>query len=120
MQPLNKKSKRSAALELLKARGVPASEAAPLLHRLLWRCGIDVPPPHFSSFWFNAALTGGFCGLGWGLIMWLFFWSRQSMPVLLALLITVLFGFFMGLMMASICRHTARAAQVPSWREFEG
>jgi len=118
MPLMNKESRRAAALELLKARGIPANEAAPHFHRLLWRCGIDVPPPHFASFRFNVAFIGGFSGVGWGLIMWLFVWQRQSMPVFLAVAIAALFGVAMGLVMASICRHTARAAQIPSWREF--
>ncbi|UWX03491.1 hypothetical protein H1235_10200 [Pseudoxanthomonas sp. NC8] len=63
------------------ALGVSPSTAAPPLWKLLWRLGIDLPPPLFMGFWHTALLMGSFFGLFWGLFMWLFMWSRQGMPV---------------------------------------
>ena len=110
--------KRAAALALLKSRGIRTLEAAPPLHRLLWACGIDLLPPHFSSFWFNAGLIGCFSGFAWGLTMWLFHWMRHPVPLFWALAATALFGITLGLTMAGIYRRDVLAGRIPSWQEI--
>jgi hypothetical protein len=110
--------KRSAALALLQSRGIRASEAASPLHRLLWACGIDVPPPHFCGFWFNASLMGCFFGLAWGITMWLLQWRHDPLPLFWALAVIALLGITFGLAMAGIYRRDVLAGHIPSWQEI--
>jgi hypothetical protein len=111
-------SKHAAAVALLASKGIGPWEAAPPLHRLLWRCGIAVPPPHFCGFWFNASLMGAVFGPGWGLIMWLFYWSHKSMPVPWCVAAAGLSGVTFGLFMAAVYLRDTSMCKLPSWREF--
>ena len=102
------------------ALGVSPSTAAPPLWKLLWRLGIDLPPPLFMGFWQTALLMGSFFGLFWGLFMWLFMWSRQGMPVWIMLSSAILAGVLFGLCMAAYFRHLARKHRLPSWSAYTG
>lgn len=62
--------KRDAALTLLAKTGMWRSNYEPPILRLMWRAGVDVPPPHFAQFWQNAVVTGGFYAIAWGLLMY--------------------------------------------------
>src|SRR4051812_10526784 len=57
-------------LEDLKQRGISEYTTAPPFYRLLWRMGLETPPPHFASFGSIALTLGVFFGVGWGLLMW--------------------------------------------------
>src|SRR5437660_5224471 len=92
--------KREAALKVLAATGIRRSNYAPPLVRLLWRLGLDVPPPHFGNFWGTALFMGSFFGVGWGLIMWLFVWSLQGIPVAFVFSTAIGAGVMFGLSMA--------------------
>ncbi|MFZ6755548.1 DUF6404 family protein, partial [Undibacterium sp. Dicai25W] len=50
---MNCSRKRGAALKLLESIGISRSNYAPPLVRLLWRVGIDIPPPHFGGIFTN-------------------------------------------------------------------
>jgi len=52
----------------LQSQGVRPYRAAPPLFRLLWRCGVHIPPPYYLSFAQGAAVSGIF----YGLVMWIF------------------------------------------------
>ncbi len=54
------------------------SHYAPPLIRLLWKAGVQVPPPHFQSFLRAALGMGLWFGMFWGVVMWIFFWSRSD------------------------------------------
>ena len=47
--------------------GLKEAAFAPPLYRLLWRLGIEVPPPLFSSFASIAMIQGALFGIGWGI-----------------------------------------------------
>jgi hypothetical protein len=100
--------------------GVSKSTAAPPAWRLLWRLGIEVPPPLFMPFVPGALTMSAFFGLCWGLAMWGILWARQGMPLgimgVTALTAGLLFGFFM----AAYFRHLARKHRLPSWAEYTG
>jgi len=62
--------KVQAALRHLDAAGVQRRHSAPPLHRLLWRTGVNAPPPIIASVASNALLMGIWFALGWGVLMW--------------------------------------------------
>lgn len=101
--------------------GISPYTAAPPLYRLLWRLGVEIPPPLFAAFLPNALLMGGFFACGWGLLMWLFTWSGngQVSPVL-ALLLALSAGLMFGIAMALYLRSKARQLNLPPWSEYAG
>src|SRR5690606_5915862 len=99
---------------------VPRGTAAPPAWRLLWKLGIEVPPPLFARF-APAALAMGACfGLGWGLAMWAILWARQDMPVGVMVVASLAAGALFGLAMAAYFRHLARRHALPPWSEYTG
>jgi Family of unknown function (DUF6404) len=75
----------------LQAAGIGRYTTAPPLYRLLWRMGVETPPPHFASLGSIALLMGLFFGMSWGLVSGFWFgartmcqlpsrWSRRCWP----------------------------------------
>lgn len=100
--------------------GVPASTAAPSAWRLLWRLGVEVPPPLFTPFWTGALAMGTVFGVFWGLLMWAIQWAHQGMPLSLMAVLTLLAGVLFGLSMAVYFRHVSRKHRLPRWTEYTG
>ena len=96
----------------------PSNYAPPALH-LLWRLGLAIPPPHFARFWPTAAALGTAFAVAWGLMMWFFVWSRQSMSPFAALVAAAVAGALFGLSMATYYAYGRRKYQLPSWRSLE-
>ena len=111
-------AKLSAALERLATTGIRRGNFSPPMHRLLWRLGVQIPPPHFASFTANFLLAGVWFGLAWGALMWFFRWESQSMPLANALGTAALAGILFGLSMAFYYRYGARKNALPSWKNF--
>lgn len=111
--------KRDAALKLLAATGIWPSNYAPPFVRLLWRFGLNVPPPHFGSFWGNASFMGTFFAIAWGAFMWVVVWPRRDLPWPLALAAAGAAGVMFGLGMASYYAYGKRRHKLPSWKELE-
>ena len=103
----------------MRALGVPASTAAPPAWRLLWRLGLETPPPLFLGFWPGALVMGGFFGLSWCLLMWLLLW-RSQLPAWAMLLSAGAAGLLFGLIMAGYFRYLARKHALPAWSEYRG
>lgn len=108
--------KKTEALRLLEATGIRRANYLPQATRLLWRFGLEVPPPHFMKFGKVAVLFGAFFGLGWGGIMYLLLGIRGPLPSVLPLALAsgcggLLFGVFMA-MYYSLGRKRHR---LPSW-----
>ncbi|WGV56602.1 DUF6404 family protein [Stenotrophomonas indicatrix] len=66
------------ALRFLDRSGVPRREAAPLLHRMLWRLGVALPPPILAGFLTNTLLQGLLFGVFWTVLMWLLLWQGRA------------------------------------------
>ena len=111
-------AKRHAALELLETTGIWKSNYAPPGVKLLWRLGVACPPPHMASFSGTALVAGLYFAVGWGLCMWLFFWSKRPLPITSALLLSIIVGIFFGLFMASYYAFGRRKHQLPFWNDF--
>ena len=105
-------------LEEFKQRGIGQYTTAPPLYRLLWRIGIEAPPPHFASFGSIALLMGLFFGVFWGLVMWFTIWREDDMPIALALTTSAIAGLLFGVIMAAYFRWRARKLALPPWQDY--
>ena len=106
---------RERALDLLESAGIGRGSYAPLLVRLLWRCGIKLKPPHFMGFGSALLLWGGYFSIAWGMFMWLLVWSRQGVGVRLALGAAVGAGLTFGLFLAAYYARQRRLHGLPGW-----
>ncbi|MES2076248.1 MAG: DUF6404 family protein [Pseudomonadota bacterium] len=94
------------------------NSSAPLAFRLLWRCGVELPPPHFNGFLVNAAVLGGGFGLLWWLIMWPLQWLRDGRSLVSSLLPTLAAALFFGICLAAYYRFHARKHRVPPFDQL--
>ena len=107
-----------AALRYLDTEGVARAQAAPLLHRMLWRAGIALPPPILAGFGVNALLQGLLFGVFWAALMWVLLWQGSERPLPLLLAAGLLAGVLFGLVMAALMRSLRRSRRLRPWREF--
>ncbi|MBR7778472.1 DUF6404 family protein [Undibacterium rugosum] len=111
-------TRREAALRLLETTGMRKSSYAPPGVLILWRLGIDCPPPHFARFWSLFALSGVYFGIFWGLFMWLFSTASKT-PLLESLPLAACFaGGLFGLGMAFYYAYGRKKYQLPLWNEL--
>lgn len=106
------------ALRFLDRSGVPRREAAPLLHRMLWRLGVALPPPILAGFLTNTLLQGLLFGVFWTVLMWLLLWQGRAPALELLLLAGVAAGVMFGLVMAALMWFLRGARKLPTWRQF--
>ncbi len=75
------------------------NEPVPVLHRVLWKAGVDLPLPSEASFATNVAVLGVPFALIWGAMM--FVWNGdQSWPLLALVLAALVAGAIFGVSMA--------------------
>lgn len=109
---------RAAALGALAQTGILRSNYLPLLTRLLWRLGFDVPPPHFESFWRNILILGSYFTVLASLLMWLLVWSHDSDTLWAAIAASAISGMLFGVVMAGYYAYGKRKYKLPDWRSL--
>jgi hypothetical protein len=107
-------------IEELTTQGVPALTAAPPLHRMMWRFGINVPPPLSCNLeWYALvwAVVVGFVGCAVfsvvGVIGGDGTWVLIHLPVIWAGFDII--GVFMGCFIAAHCWWIKKKIRVPKW-----
>ncbi|TGW22734.1 DUF6404 family protein [Stenotrophomonas maltophilia] len=106
------------ALRFLDGKGLARVQSAPLLHRVLWRMGIALPPPILAGFGTNALVQGLLFGLFWTALMWLMLWQGSERPLALLLAAGLLAGALFGVVMAALMRSLRRHRKLPDWKQF--
>jgi hypothetical protein len=109
---MEKNAQREAALALLAKTGIWPSNYAPPLFHLLWRLGMNVPPPHFIRFVSVVIFMGAFFGGAMSLFV---LWSTTGISGTLVLIIGVLTGLAFGLAMACYYAYGRSRHQLPHW-----
>jgi len=94
------------------------SNYEPPLVRLLWRCGVDMPPPHFMSFRSNAAISGTGSALVFGVVRRLIEGPDNTRSLVAVLLELVVLGALFGLGMAGIVERAKRKYRLPAWQDL--
>lgn len=114
-------AERVAAMHVhMTALGIARSTSLPLLWTLLWRLGVDVPPPLFLPFWRLVVWMGGAFALAWGAVMWLFVWSSYDIRPVFGFAMAAAGGIVFGAVMAVYYRHLARKHRLPAWDDYTG
>jgi hypothetical protein len=108
-------ARRQKALALLAQSGMRQSNYLPLATLLLWKLGVQVPPPHFAGFAATTLVAGGSFGLVWGGLMWLVIWSPQGMGWRGALAIAAFAGLLFGLSMGAYYAYGRKRHRLPPW-----
>ncbi len=98
-------------------KGIGPYTVAPPFYRLLWRLGIEAPPPHFGGFLMPALTTGAAFGIIWGVFMWFTFWRGQTDPTI-AVGTSVLAGCLFGGVMASYYQRQRKKFALPRWEDY--
>ncbi|AWH52752.1 hypothetical protein C1924_05975 [Stenotrophomonas sp. ESTM1D_MKCIP4_1] len=107
-----------AALRYLDQQRLPRAQAAPLLHRTLWRLGIALPPPIMAGFGTNALMQGLLFGLFWTGLMWVVLWQGSDRPWPLLLAAGLLAGALFGLVMAALMLSLRNSRKLLEWNRF--
>jgi hypothetical protein len=108
-------SRRARSLAILKDTGIWRCNYEPPYLRLLWRMGIDMPPPHFMPFFQTVILAAAWFSGAWGVCMWFSVWSQQGLNPTAAIAISSCAGLFFGFSMALYYAHARRKYSLPSW-----
>ncbi|HSG31875.1 MAG TPA: DUF6404 family protein [Thermodesulfobacteriota bacterium] len=101
-------------VEKMKSNGVEKSETAPLLFRLIWKLGFQIPPPQFINI--------QIIGLVWGLISGICLVLLSLVPAFgfakLSLFKGILFGAFIGYFMALRHKDRYKKYGLPGWDDY--
>ncbi len=108
-------ARREEALKLLAATGLNRLNYAPPVIRTLWRMGFDIPPPHFASFFYSAALSGTSFAVVWGLLMWLMLSLSHGVSIPVLICLAAFAGLFFGVAMAGYYAIGRRKYHLPKW-----
>ena len=104
-------------IEGLGKQGVDSDKAAPPLFRLLWKLGLDLPPPFFLSFG-KLALMMGTCFGVLEIPLWVIL-TCLSLSTEETVLVAVSTGAAYGLAMAWYLRSKAAQLGLPSsWEAY--
>ena len=105
--------------ELMVARGVGVSTAAPPLWQFCWSLGLEIPPPLFMSPLSLFLFAGTSFGIFFGFVAWaLGNRGLRSMPLSEASWVALVTGAAFGIAIAWYCRRLARQQKLGSWSAF--
>ena len=103
------------AVAALDAAGIAPARAIPWATRFLRYLGLKPKPPLFMSNLSVFIGQGAPFGVIWGLIMTLFVWGPDGVPVQVMLGGTVAAGVLFGLFMTLYMWRIRRKAKLPRW-----
>jgi len=113
------KDKVEALETYLVEHGEKKRMASPPLLRLLWKFGLEVPPPIFLSFGKIALFLGGYFGTFWGAFMYFFFWrKKEGNDIALNITQAVFSGVLFGVFMAAYFVRKKQKLKLPDWNHF--
>ena len=115
---MNFQEKLKIALDKLSTTGIRRGSYAPPLYRGLWNVGVKVPPPHFSSFIFNALFIGSWAVFLIALSQWFPEWSRQGASLSSVIANSAAIGGSFGIIIALYYQYSARRHKLPLWENL--
>jgi len=109
--------KHTLALDELAKTGMKTRYCLPPVHRLLWRLGVKVRPPHYSSFVDIVTGIATLFTLMWGSLVSLVTGATGS-DILSVYLLSASLGFFFGVFMGYYYRHGVRKHRLTPWEKL--
>ena len=106
--------------QVLISKGEKKSNASPPLYRLLWKLGLELPPPIFAGFIHNLIVQGGMFAIGWGTIMWFMMWRNEGKSLYVAIAASLFAGILFGIAMAVVWRRRNKKLGLGPWKNFPG
>jgi hypothetical protein len=111
--------KRINALQLMARTGSSKMDCAPMVWRVLWSMGFQIPPPHFSPFLLNLLISGLWFGSFGGLILWAIRILNGD-PIDVGFFIEVgVLAVTFGILMAVYYAFFKRKHHLPSWNSIQ-
>jgi hypothetical protein len=111
--------KIEASKQLMAAKGISKSTAAPPLWELLWSFGINLPPPLYMGFIPLFLFTGSFFGTLFGAGVWIMRnTGTRAMSLHEAGGVALVTGIGFGLAIAWLTRRLARKHGLGAWSAF--
>ena len=105
--------------ELMAAKGIAMSTAAPPLWQLMWSLGINLPPPLYMGFIPLFLFAGSFFGIVFGAGVWVVrYMDSRSMSLHEVGGVALITGIGFGLAVASYTRRLARKHGLGTWAAF--
>lgn len=92
---------------------------APPLHRLLWRAGIQVPPPHLATIVSNVCLFSPWLCIVWGTFTWYAFFSSSGVPLIFFVVVALFTGVACGFGLAILYQESSRKRGLPVWADIK-
>lgn len=116
----NFESRKAEALQLLAASGLMRSHYLPPATRLLWRMGMEAPPPHFVPFRRLATVAGIYFGVTACLCATAILWWLGSTPglMLTGSALALASGPVFGMALAAVYARDRRRHRFPAWEEL--
>jgi hypothetical protein len=105
-------------------KGIKKSTLAPPLYRFLWKLGVKISPPLFSSFIFLFLFQGIFFGILMGIFICAFAWiirrfvDNSGFTFIGAIYSSVIGSIIFGLVMATYTRNRAKKYKLPLWKDY--
>lgn len=112
-------TRREQSLAILRNTGMWRCNYEPPYLRILWRIGVEIPPPHFVPFSQMAMLATLWFSVVWGTIMWNLVWAKQGLTGIAAVCISCLAALFFGLSMGIYFAYGRRKYNLPSWASLD-
>jgi hypothetical protein len=105
--------------ELMAAKGIAMSTAAPPLWKLMWSLGINLPPPLYMGFIPLFLFAGSFFGIVFGAGVWVVRYM-DSRPMSLHEVggVAIITGIAFGFAIAWFTRRLARKHGLGAWSAF--
>ncbi|WP_157950430.1 DUF6404 family protein [Pannonibacter carbonis] len=100
------------------AHGIRPWEANPPIDRLLRKLGLRMRPPLYRSFGANMFVYGSYYGTCLGLFNWFAIWPRDSMPIPVAVMISIAAGLAFGAIVAALVVRKRRKAGLTRWNDL--
>lgn len=110
--------KLARALAELEATGIWRSNADPWVDRWLRRRGLRLRPPHYRNPWRYGVAMGVYFAVTWGILMWLWVWRADGLPVLPGIGEAIFAGALFGLFMAMSTAWGRRRHRLTRWEEL--
>lgn len=107
-----------AAVAETKTAGIWFSNAVPPIIRLLRRIGFRPLPPHYIPFKTMLLRLCIYFAVAWGLLMGLFIWDAEKMPLSVLIGLSLGAGLLFGLCMALYYAYGRKAHKLTPWDDL--